>query len=274
MQGWRERLAHGVRTLEGGQLAPGPEMQYTLWQNLVGAWPISEERARAFARKAAREAKRYTSWHRPSEEYEQALDGYVSALFADRELMDDVAVFVSDITDAGYRNSLGQVLLKVLAPGVPDVYQGAELWDFSLVDPDNRRPVDFERRQTLLASLPGRSAESLWESRADGGVKLHVLSRLLDLRTRHAEAVGPEGRYLPLEARGPDEDRIIAFGRGGSVVGVLTRWWQRRGPLGEATLDLPEGRWTNVLTASGSWTGSVEVAEVIGPLPVAALERL
>jgi (1->4)-alpha-D-glucan 1-alpha-D-glucosylmutase len=271
---WRRRLAPAVHALSGGRPAPEPQMEYAVWQNLVGAWPISEERLAEYARKAARETKRRTSWHRPDEAYEKALADYVSALFADAELVGEVEAFVSKIADAGYRNSLAQVLLKVLAPGVPDVYQGTELWDFSLVDPDNRRPVDFDLRRGLLSSLDGRSAEELWESRPDGAVKLHVLSRLLDLRARQPDALGPEGDYRALETTGRDERRVIAFARGDTVVGILTRWWQRRGGLGAARLSLPEGRWTNVLTGSGPWAGDVKVAEVIGPLPVAALERV
>jgi (1->4)-alpha-D-glucan 1-alpha-D-glucosylmutase len=271
---WRRRLGSGVRTLDGGARAPEPQMEYAVWQSVVGAWPISEDRMVEYARKAARETKRHTSWQRPDEAYEQALAGYVSALFSDGELVGDIAAFVSAIADAGYRNSLAQVLLKALAPGVPDVYQGTELWDFSLVDPDNRRPVDFDRRRALVSSLDERSAAELWETRADGAVKLYVLSRLLDLRARQPEAVGPEGDYRALDATGRDERRVIAFARGDTVVGVLTRWWQRHGGLGAAQLSLPEGRWVNALTGSGPWSGKVKVAEVIAPLPVAALERV
>lgn len=272
---WRRRLAPAVLAIEGGRRrAPEPQMEYAVWQNLVGAWPISEERMLEYARKAARETKRHTSWQRPDEVYEQALAGYVSALYADEELLGEVEAFVSKIADAGYRNSLGQLLLKGLAPGVPDVYQGTELWDFSLVDPDNRRPVDFELRRRLLSSMDERSTQALWESRADGAVKLHVLNRLLDLRARHPDSVGPGGDYRALEATGRDERRVIAFARGDAVVGILTRWWQRRRGLGAAQLPLPEGQWVNVLTGSGPWAGRVKVAEVIAPLPVAALERV
>jgi (1->4)-alpha-D-glucan 1-alpha-D-glucosylmutase len=277
LRGWRKRLAPAVRTIAGvaGPLrAPEPQMQYALWQNLVGAWPLSEERLAEYARKAAREAKRHTSWHRPDEAYEDALGGYISAIYADADLVGEVEAFVSDIADAGYRNSLGQVLLKGLAPGVPDVYQGTELWDFSLVDPDNRREVDFEGRRALLASLAERSADELWDSRADGAVKLHVLTRLLQLRARQGEALGPGGAYRALQASGRNERRVIAFARGTSVVAVLTRWWQRHGALRAARLALPEGQWTNVLTGSGPWSREVRVEALIGPLPVAALERL
>jgi (1->4)-alpha-D-glucan 1-alpha-D-glucosylmutase len=272
MRRWRRRLTPAVART-GGLRAPEPAMEYAVWQNLVGAWPISEERMVAYARKAARETKRHTSWQRPDEAYEQALAGYLAAIYADEELLGEVEGFVAMIADAGYRNSLGQLLLKALAPGVPDVYQGTELWDFSLVDPDNRRPVDFGCRQERLSSLASRSAEELWESRADGTVKLHILTRLLDLRARRADALGPGGVYRPLEADGRDEPRVIAFARGDTVVGVLTRWWQRRGALRAAGLTLPEGEWTNVLTGSGPWSGHVPVANLIGPFPVAALER-
>ncbi len=271
---WRRRLAPVVRGHGKGRPVPEPQMEYALWQNLIGAWPISEERLSEYAGKAARETKRHTSWQRSDEAYEKALKAYVSAIYADQELVREIDSLVSLIADAGYRNSLGQVLLKTLGPGVPDVYQGTELWDFSLVDPDNRRPVDFDRRRDLVSSLAERSAQELWEARADGAVKLHILSRLLDLRARQRDALGPEGDYRPLEPTGRDERRVIAFARGDSVVGVLTRWWQGRGAPGRARLALPQGPWMNVLTGSGPWEGSVKVAEVIGPLPVAALERV
>ncbi len=271
---WWDRVSTWQARLAGAAGAvPDPRMQYALWQNLVGAWPLSRERMAGYARKAAREAKRHTSWHRPDEAYEAGLDGWVAAVFDDRTLVAEVDSFVARIADAGYRNSLGQVLLKVLAPGVPDVYQGTELWDFSLVDPDNRRPVDFTLRERLLVSGEKRSVGELWTARENGAVKLHVLSRLLRLRARQAEAFGPAGVYRPLTPSGPDEERVFAFARGEAVVGVLTRWWQVRRSLGAALLTLPEGRWTNVLTRSGPWSGAAPVADLIGPLPVAALER-
>jgi (1->4)-alpha-D-glucan 1-alpha-D-glucosylmutase len=271
---WRRTLAPAVRTLGSGVRAPEPLMEYVVWQNLIGAWPISEERMQAYARKAAREAKQRTSWQRSDEEYEGTLGDYVSAIYSDPVLVAEIEAFVSTLADSGYRNSLAQVLLKMLAPGVPDVYQGTELWDFSLVDPDNRRPVDFARRERLLSALAGRSVEELWESRADGAVKLLLLERLLDLRRRHHEALGPAGGYRPLDASGRDQSRVVAFARGDSVVGVLTRWWQRRGPMGAARLALPDGSWRNVLTGSGPWSGTVRAADLIRPLPVAALERV
>jgi (1->4)-alpha-D-glucan 1-alpha-D-glucosylmutase len=105
-------------------------------------------------------------------------------------------------------------------------------------------------------------------------VKLLLLERLLDLRRRHHEALGPAGGYRPLDASGRDQSRVVAFARGDSVVGVLTRWWQRRGPMGAARLALPDGSWRNVLTGSGPWSGTVRAADLIRPLPVAALERV
>jgi (1->4)-alpha-D-glucan 1-alpha-D-glucosylmutase len=274
VQAWRERLARATRALgSSATRIPEPQMEYALWQNLVGAWPISATRMSEYALKAARETKRHTSWVNPNGAYEEALADYVSALYEDAKLLEEVEAFVGTIADAGYRNSLGQALLKVLAPGVPDIYQGTELWDFSLVDPDNRRGVDFEVRRARLRSLGQRTTEELWESRADGTVKLHVLTRLLHLRRRHGNGLGHEGGYRALEAGGPEEGRVIAFARGDAVVGVLTRWWQRTGAPPDATLALPEGRWTNVLADSGPWEGEARVAELIGPLPVAALER-
>jgi (1->4)-alpha-D-glucan 1-alpha-D-glucosylmutase len=270
LSSWRARL--GVSA--PGRAAPDAPTEYLLWQNLVGAWPLSRERVATYARKATREAKRHTSWHRPDPAYEAGLDAWVEAIFDDQALIDDVEAFVTQIVDSGYRNSLAQVLLKALAPGVPDVYQGTELWDLSLVDPDNRRPVDFALRERLLASVEDGSVEELWADRQSGAVKLQVLRRLLQLRARQLDTLGRDGGYRPLRPSGPAAERVIAFARGDAVVGIVTRWWQRHGPLGPVDLALPGGRWSNVLTGSESWSGTVPVADLIGPLPVAALERV
>ena len=231
-------------------------MEYAVWQNLVGAWPVSEERMVAYARKAARETKRHTSWQRSDEAYEQALAGYLSAIYADEELLGEVEALRGD----DRRRRLPQ-LAGPGAPEGPRPGRARRLPGDRAVGLQPRRPGQpasgglRASSGRLLASLASRSAEELWESRADGAVKLHVLTRLLDLRARHADALGPGGDYRPLEADGRDEARVIAFARGDTVVGVLTRWWQRRGPLRAAGLTLPEGSWTNVLTGSGPWSG-------------------
>ena len=132
---------------------PDRNTQYLLFQTLVGAWPIAEDRLQAYMLKASREAKQQTSWLNPNEKFEQALKEFISSIFSDGEFLAQVQRFVNLLIEPGRVNSLSQVLIKLTALGVPDMYQGTELWDLSLVDPDNRRPVDYELRRKLLAEL-------------------------------------------------------------------------------------------------------------------------
>ena len=251
--------------------APGDETIHFIFQNIVGAWPISQDRVQEFGLKAVREGKKYSSWHRPNAAFEEALGGYIAAFYASEELLTVVEDFVSQIRDAGYCNSLSQLLLKMLSPGVPDIYQGTELWDFSLVDPDNRRPVDFEERKRLLSRLEQGSLEALWEERASGAIKLAITTRLLKLRQEHLEAahVG----YSALSAEGEHARRVIAMRRGENIIGIATRFWQRDGGLASTRLKLPPGEWTNLFTGKTGFQGTSEVTELLGVLPVAALVR-
>ncbi|HEU5074673.1 MAG TPA: malto-oligosyltrehalose synthase [Polyangiaceae bacterium] len=274
---WRQRLAptRSSSAVPGLAEAPDAGFEYLLLQNLVGAWPIDNERMRQYAEKAMREAKRFSSWHQPNEPYEQAVFQYLDRLYRDRELVEDIEAFVASIRDAGYANSLNQVLLKTLAPGVPDIYQGTELWDFSLVDPDNRRPVDYALRRNILAELDRQTAGELWHTRADGRIKMFVLRRTLALRAQRPECFEAGAAYTPLEAVGPRADRVVAFQRGPEVIGVATRWFARFGnDFGGTTLSLPPGMWRNVLTNGPALSGEVSVTDVLGPLPTAALEKV
>lgn len=224
---WRrlnEHLTRRVRRIR----VPAPVEEWILYQTLVGAWPLdpTEEeeflpRVRGFMIKAAREAKLYTSWLRPSEEYEKALTRFVEEVLApsNEAFLRDFRTFQGKIAWYGAINSLAQVVLKSMSPGVPDFYQGTELWDFSLVDPDNRRPVDFELRRQRLQELvsPGfrESEESLGLLRdrwTDGGIKLYVTRTCLNLRARHPE-VFSNGDYIPLFATGGRAAHLCAFAR-------------------------------------------------------------
>jgi (1->4)-alpha-D-glucan 1-alpha-D-glucosylmutase len=251
----------------------------------VGAWPVELPRLLEYARKAAREAKLHTSWQSANAEYEAAIEAHLSRIFEHQELLARVAAFVGSLTPGFEANALAQTLLKVACPGVPDVYQGSELWDFSLVDPDNRRPVDYASRQRLLAELPELSAEQIWERRSSGLAKLHVLSEGLKLRGEIPECFGAQGAYQSLLAKGDRAERVLAFQRGQDVVAVTTLWWLRWGSdFTETTVTLPAGRWLNRLTKTehgdsehgDSECGDSEcgLASLLGPFPVALLTRL
>ncbi|HEY6728656.1 MAG TPA: hypothetical protein VI197_31810, partial [Polyangiaceae bacterium] len=274
---WRQRLAskRGSSAAAGAEQFPDPGFEHLLLQNLVGAWPIDSDRMRQYAEKAMREAKRFSSWHQPNEAYEEAVFQYLDLLYRDRELVADIEGFVASIRDAGYANALSQVLLKALAPGVPDVYQGTELWDFSLVDPDNRRAVDYALRQRMLADLDRMTVSELWDNRADGGIKMLVLRQALRLRAQRPDCFEAGAAYTPFQAFGPRADRVVAFQRGSAVIGVVTRWFARFGnDFGGTTLSLPPGLWRNVLAGGPPHSGEVSVSDLLGPVPVAALEKV
>ncbi|HNQ87542.1 MAG TPA: malto-oligosyltrehalose synthase [Verrucomicrobiota bacterium] len=199
---------------------PDRNAEYLWYQMLVGAWPLPLDRALACLEKSAREAKQFTSWHDPNAAYEAALKGFAAGTLSDPEFLPEVERFVASLVSAGYVNSLAQTLLKLTAPGVPDLYQGTELWDLSLVDPDNRRPVDFAPRRTLLDALRARPEagefqgllRELLENPADGRVKLFVIHRTLQHRRRYP-ALFQDGHYVPLYAAGRHAGRLCAFAR-------------------------------------------------------------
>ncbi|WP_422733549.1 malto-oligosyltrehalose synthase [Micromonospora sp. WMMD558] len=195
---------------------PDPAFAHLLWQTAVGAWPVERERLHAYAEKAAREASTSTSWADPDPAFEQAMHDLVDALYDDPALNAELTAFADRITPAGWSNSLGQKLVQLAMPGVPDTYQGTELWDNSLVDPDNRRPVDFAVRKDLLARL-----DAGWHPPVDasGAAKLLVVSRTLRLRRDRPELFTG---YRPVPARGLAARHAVAFDRGGAIA-VATR---------------------------------------------------
>jgi (1->4)-alpha-D-glucan 1-alpha-D-glucosylmutase len=215
-----------------GEPVPHPHEEYLLYQTLVGSWPLDSldhegraayaQRIEQYMRKALREAKQHTSWLHPDEEYEQRVSDFLRAILGDEtqdSFLEDLDLFVRSIAEAGIANSLAQVVLKVSSPGVPDFYQGTELWDFNLVDPDNRRPVDFERRKELLTELESRAQtdlpeliEELVEQWPDERIKLFTVWKALAARRQHPELF-LEGRYLPLTAEGPQSDHVCALAR-------------------------------------------------------------
>jgi (1->4)-alpha-D-glucan 1-alpha-D-glucosylmutase len=219
--------------------------------------------------KAAREAAVATTWQEPSERFETALREMVDRIYDDPALHSEVGDFAASITRPGWSNSLGQKLVQLAMPGVPDTYQGTELWDFSLVDPDNRRPVDFGARRELL----GRIDEG-WQPPIDesGAAKLLVTSRTLRLRRQRPELFSS---YRPVFADGRVADHVLAFDRGGVVV-VATRLpvgLSRHGGWHDTTLSLDGNSFTEVFTNTSYGGSHVAVADLLQAYPVALLVK-
>ncbi|MDQ3645738.1 MAG: malto-oligosyltrehalose synthase, partial [Actinomycetota bacterium] len=251
---------------------PDRNAEYLLYQTLVGAWPLETERAVAYMEKASKEAKAFTSWTDPDPEYDQALAGFVAAILSDVPFRQEVESFAEPLKESGWVSSLAQQLLKLTCPGVPDIYQGTELWDLSLVDPDNRRPVDYSARRALLGELPGLSPEEIWRSAATGLPKLHVTQRALHLRRERPHAFGPVGDYVPLYASGARRDHVIAFSRGGEVITVVPRFVLKLGgDWADTQVMLPEGEWHNVLTGESVTSHPLPMGSLLGRFPVALL---
>ena len=248
---------------------PDRDMEYLLYQTLVGAWPLSIDRATEYMAKASKEAKVHTSWIDPNDAYDDALRTFVESLLDDADFVANLARFVAPLIDPGYVNALGQTLLKLTAPGIPDIYQGQEVWDFSLVDPDNRRPVDYRARRDLLDLSQGLTAEQAWAERASGSPKLMLTDRALALRSERPGAF--DGGYRPLLAEGPAADHIVAFARGEEIVTVVPRLTVKlAGRWADISITLPEGRWKDVMTGAERY-GSVRIADLLAEFPVALL---
>ena len=235
----------------------------------VGAWPIDRDRLHAYAEKAAREAGVSTAWIDPDTAFEERMHALVDAVFDDADLAADVAAFAGRITAPGWSNSLSAKLIQLLAPGMPDVYQGTELWDGSLVDPDNRRPVDYDARRALLARLDGG-----WRPPVDAGgaAKLLVTSRALRIRRDRPELFTG---YAPVAADGAAADHVFAFDRGG-VLAVATRLpvgLAAAGGWRDTVLHLPPGDWRDEFTGRAPVADHVAVGDLLDTYPVALLVR-
>jgi (1->4)-alpha-D-glucan 1-alpha-D-glucosylmutase len=265
-----QEWAHAVTRWRAARSFGDPNLEYLFWQTLIGAWPLDAARARAYLEKASREAKLRTSWTDPDLAYDAARDGFVDAVFADRDLLAAVGAWVAEHLEApGRSNVLAQKLLQLAMPGVPDVYQGNEASDLSLVDPDNRRPVDFDARRRLLADVGAGPPTSL------DGEKVLVTAATLRTRRDTPEAFGERGGYAALTATGDRAEHLVGFARGKRVAALATRLpvrLARLGGWGETAVALPGGQWRDELTGS-SYAAPVRLADVFGMLPVALLVR-
>lgn len=255
-------------------------IEHLLHQTLVGAHPLSRDRAHEYLTKAMREAKRVTSWLRPDAEHEAHVHALLDALLDDPEHMTEVEHLTTATLPGARASSLSQRLLALTVPGVPDLYEGSELWTDGLVDPDNRRPVDYDLRARLVAELrddpPSPSTEWPLDDPDDPGrAKLWVTMQGLAVRRRvpHAFA-GPVASYDPLRASGRATDHVVAFVRGGCVATVATRLagvLARSGGWHDTTVELPPGRWLDVLTDRSFDGGPRRVGDLLERLPVALL---
>jgi len=273
-------------------MAPSAGDELMLYQMLVGAWPLDlapddqegverfATRIAAWQRKALREAKRWTRWTSPNEPYEDACEDFLRALLSG-DTASELAAFANYIAAPGAANGLAQTVLRLTTPGVPDLYQGTDYWDFSLVDPDNRRPVDFAARAaSLRREVAPADALADWRN---GELKQAVIARLLRLRGRHPELFA-KGNYRPLDATGPAAAHMLAFvreHRGERLVVAVARHTARWLSGAEApavpagcwdgtTLSLPEGRWESVLGEGVHFGGDIAAGELMADLPVSA----
>ncbi len=271
VDGWFE----SNRALHGGDPVH-PADEYFLYQTLVGAFPLDADRLRTAMRKSVREAKLRSNWIEPDEPYEAAVDAFITALFEHDEFLAQVEAFVGRLLEPGRRNALAQKLLQLTSPGVPDLYQGQELWDLSLVDPDNRRTVDFEKRRTLLARVTGgdRVPARLRDPQDPGLAKLAVVHHTLALRRRHPDQFDAKADYEPLWATGPQADCVVAYRRGTRVAVVVPRRVTGADHRWDGTvIDLPPGRWDAVFAPGAAHADRVDLDDLFRPFPVALLVR-
>ena len=263
---WKAMNAPASVELDGAIVPDGNE-EYLIYQTLIGTWPLGQfdaqdrqayiERIARYLDKALREAKLHTSWLNPNEEYDQAVARFVRTILGDTQssFVHDLDAFTRRIADAGFVNSLAQTLIKICAPGVPDFYQGTEFWDFNLVDPDNRRPVDFAARRQALSTLIERAridlsglVSELLNHWPDERITLFVVWRALEHRRQHAGVFA--GSYRPLSAEGPRKANLFAFSRetnGRSTICLVPRLaygsWPTRQSDELATDDEPKRGW-------------------------------
>jgi (1->4)-alpha-D-glucan 1-alpha-D-glucosylmutase len=253
--------------------APEPEIELLAWQTMIGAWPLSADRLVDYLRKAAREAKLRTSWTDVDEHYEAGLERWARAVCADADITAGVRAMVERVLEAGHLGSLAVTAAKLTAAGVPDLYQGSELWDLSLVDPDNRRPVDYRHREALLHELSALDAPSAWARAEEGTAKLFLVQRLLAVRARHLDAFAPGARHEALAVEGPDAHRVLARCAHGQVLTVAgLRRLTASTPL-DADIVLPPGRWRHAVGDGTHDGGTVALRALLSAFPVAVLER-
>jgi (1->4)-alpha-D-glucan 1-alpha-D-glucosylmutase len=252
---------------------PDRKTEYLIYQTLVGTWPISVTRLTQYLRKALREGKERTSWIEPNSAYEEALDKFAAAILQNAEFVRDLEKFMEPLAEPAESASLALTLLKMTAPGIPDTYQGMELWGLFLVDPDNRQPVDYELRRRMLHEMDDLSVEHIVARGREGLSKLWITRQALRVRNALPGCFDVRGCYQALWASGPKAANMVAYRRGKDVIVAAPRWLMSRGSWEDTYLDIPEGRWKNQLTGNILEGGRIEAGALLRSFPVALLTR-
>jgi len=278
LNAWAEHNAKHKRRLarhgRGGW--PDSSAEHLLYQTLVGAWPLEASRAKEFMTKAVREAKVHTSWTDPRADYEDALTDFITAVLSDEDFVKGLERFLDEnrIVARGRLNSLAQTALLLTCPGVPDLYQGTEVWNLSLVDPDNRRLVSFATQWALLADLADAGPAAALASDDVGGSKIWLISKLLAHRRSCPQAYDRTSGYEPLEIAGRHANRFVAFTRSGGLAVVVPRLASGTAdPWTGTAVMLPPGSWTSVLTGESFRGGKVGAVTLLRQFPVQVLTR-
>jgi (1->4)-alpha-D-glucan 1-alpha-D-glucosylmutase len=252
--------------------APDRNARYLFFQTLVGIWPVASPRMVQYMAKAAKEARVHTSWSAGDRRYDQALQSFVQQALSDATFVGSIERFLAEhrIVELGRVTSLAQTALLLTCPGVPDIYQGTEVWDLSLVDPDNRRPVDYGRRRWLLDQVDGLIAPETWAFAGEGGPKLWLTARLLRDRRANPERYR-SGHYQPLPVRGAKARHAVAFARDGLAVAVPRLVAGLAGDWGDTTVTLPAGWWRDILGEGRYQGGEQRLATLTHNFPLAVL---
>jgi (1->4)-alpha-D-glucan 1-alpha-D-glucosylmutase len=268
------RCADAYRSKCAAGVLPDANTEYFLYQTLIGVWPVETERLSEYMLKAVREAKVHTCWLRPVEEYEQGLKKFITAVMADVSFRQVVGDLVAELNEPARIVGLAQTLIKLTAPGVPDIYQGTELWHHVLVDPDNRRPVDFSERERLLQESVQLDAAGTLARGYMGLTKMRVLRLTLACRRRFADAFAPGARYACVKVHGRDADAVVAYERGERIAVLVPRFPLRYPPEAiEATADLAHGSWSAIFSDEEFDGGRIDLKRLWRNFPVALLVR-
>ena len=251
---------------------PSRNTEWFLYQTMIGAWPIETDRLLPYMEKATREAKQDTTWLAPNKEFEDALKFFIESIYNDAAFREDFEKFTNALIAPGRINSLSQLLLKLTSPGIPDLYQGSELWDLSLVDPDNRRPVDYGLRRKLLSELPRFTASEVMRGSDEGLPKLWTVYHTLRARRENPESFGSQDGYHPLQAVGSCAAHLLGYMRGNNIVVLVPRLVIKLGAGWQDTqIALPQKKWLNRFTGAVLSGGDVAVSEIFQEFPVALL---
>lgn len=274
---WRTAIAGWSARLNGYRKNDFPDraLEYLFYETAVGSWPVDELRLVSFLTKAARQSGMYTSWMQPTEEFERALREFIGQALLDEGFMTELRELVAAIIMAGRLNSMALTLIKLTAPGVPQIHQGTELWDLSLADVDDDQRVDYARRRKLLREIATCDARACLMRMAEGMPKLWILHRTLLLRKFRPEPFCANSRYTPVHASGSFSRHLVGYLRANDIMVVVPRWTIRRGlDWRDTTIEVPSGDWVNCLTDENVSGGVRSITELTSNFPLVLLERI